>query len=456
MNDIGKKIYAVGQIMQHNNLGLNLLYWSTWSAKSTPHDTTQTVRLLGDPAYILNKRYMQATIANLYSDCNINASKASFDVANARATVSFSLEQLLKYPTCFTILNPSLLGYDPTISGDFTISVDVHTLVSVMSVSYLINGASSLTYFTTVRIVFDSVMYKGVEYQVLEKYDPAYPGMDVFTCVGPRDSDSNWNCVIKIADSYGMPFFLHAGGSKTTPVVCNCSDAIGQSDTCDSMDLIYGFLVFDHTLSPAFSSNFPPAFRPLLPMMEVYYDPPPVSARLAAESVFPVAWAAVKGQRNASFQDYSWRLKSYNVTLTANFGRPSMVVFRVWDNSDLFINSNRLYLGDGGCADSVSSPQFERLVHHSWGELVEDYYQCLMHFIDALFNALGIAVGTAVFMVPPAILIVSYFIYGVLAVIHHYNPNRRSVRNHSTADRAQGPTGEEPFYMENLTKLGKL
>lgn len=269
-------ILKVGNGAKLNNLAINLLYWSSWAFTTNSRSASgamvaQTLTLSGAPRSILGGSVYGGTISNRYTDCDAAQSYEGYNYADATLAMGFSYSSMMKDATCNATVNPFALGYDPAVNGDkFKIEIDVRTLFAALSVNYQVNGPQSLSSFTTTRYLAENVNFVGVNFTLLEKYDPINAGMDPFACVGPAatiDDGTGWSCFLRVGNSYGAPFFLHTGINATYPQPCDCSKKSGMSPICDQFSFLAGLLVYDHTSNKQAVQAYPQAFQGIVPLM---------------------------------------------------------------------------------------------------------------------------------------------------------------------------------------------
>ena len=125
-------LQMIGERAKHSDLSTNLLMWSSWKL-SIPVDvggftTIQTLTLSGSPRYIFWNEYIQGTISNLKSDCNVNATSVYYSRAEGALAMQFNLDVIDEFSeTCSDKVSifPAL-GYDPAVTRNiFTLGVDV-------------------------------------------------------------------------------------------------------------------------------------------------------------------------------------------------------------------------------------------------------------------------------------------------------------------------------------------
>lgn len=84
---------------------------------------------------------------------------------------------------------------------------------------------------------------------------------------------------------------------------------------------------------------------------------------------------------------------------TLSHGSCSIVAFNVFDE-ERAVSPYYYVVEELACSDSLTTPNWERLVEEPPFTLIEPYYECKATKRDAFQDALGIAVGNATFWVP--------------------------------------------------------
>jgi hypothetical protein len=243
-------------------------------------------------------------------------------------------------------------------------------------------------------------------------YDPMYPGMRPMTCLGPTataadGTNDEWNCLLRIGNTYGAPFVQQSGTSRTHPGRCDCTNpAHVLSDACDQIDLLVGLVVYDLSANASVASKHPAVFQPFLPFMEFFYVAPVQTAKSISKNSYNPAfagvysWAADQSTDPKAKQmlDPVWRSAVYEYTNVPSFQYGKVITFHVYSSAgddDRSVSANNYQLTDGACADSMTSPSFSNLIDTPMSPLVEDYYQCTMGYWDSFVNAMGIATTNA-------------------------------------------------------------
>lgn len=377
MADVGGEIQDMGSILAKQDLADNLLWLNSWSRNLlvTPTDKTlQSITFTGDATYMMTKDVIQGTIANVQSDCDIMLSTVSLNQGSP--TLQFSYKAFLASPSCNNVLNPFMLGYNPSVTGDaFSITLGAKAIFAALATSHQVNGADTMSSFVTISEIVTG-KYEGVQYTVFSKFDPNFPTMKPIFCLGPTNASAEyWNCFLRLSSkTYGIPFLRHAGASSTYPTPCDCSTN-GHLPICDSFNLTFGAFIFDYSKNMSVAQAYPAAFRPFLPLLEFFYKPPANNGRDANRKAFSASWAAIFGQNISTFKKAAWRASAYEFSATPSYGTAAIVVVSVGSTWDFGVSMNKYQLTDGACADSVTSPHFHKLQSEAWGSLVEPYYR---------------------------------------------------------------------------------
>ena len=154
------------------------------------------------------------TVSDEVSDCNVDQSVKTYDLANRRLSMQFDMDVFYSNPNCSNAVNPHTLDYDYATDGiTFSFSIDVHTLFAALSVAYKINGPDTLKLFQQIDTVVSGAWFMGKQYDVQRWYDPMNSQMEPMFCIGETGVDvDTYNCVVA------------AGGQLTTdlPPVTLC------------------------------------------------------------------------------------------------------------------------------------------------------------------------------------------------------------------------------------------
>lgn len=281
--------------------------------------------------------------------------------------MAFDIPTLKAAPHCSGILNIKQLGWNRIVNGDtFSVSIDVNTLFTALSVTYKVNGPNTLDGYEIIDI-YTEIVFNNVTYQVTRVYFNLYAQMTPMFCIGPKGGNSSdWNCLIQIGNSFGIPFFNHAGALPNYPEKCDCSTDVGQLPSCNQFNFLSGVMLYDVTKNVSATRHYSPEAIPFLPILEFFYIPPLQSALTANEYSYYPAWTAMLGQGHSFFQKTSWRRSIYDFSKTRSFGTGAFIAFQSLSLDDWGISADKYQLKNGACSDTMTSPQFANLASNPW------------------------------------------------------------------------------------------
>ena len=326
LTNVMARVKSTGDNLVKRDLAYSILYWSSWSYSSPITyggiTSTTTIAMAADPISILNNEGLQGTIASVNNDCYLSSSTQSFNSANGLFTTIFSAANLQDPTTpCYNILQPDLLGYDASINGDaFKMNIDSIAIFTALAIANQVNGENTYDQFVTFKEIARSFwplfpgdpLYSSRQvYVVVDRFDPNYPGSSPITCVGPLNGpNSLFNCALRQGKSYGIPFLQHKGISKALYQPCTC--AVNAIDYCDAFDFMFGSIFYDHSAPHDFEGDgynawlsshpdetkggYSALFLPMIPLLEVFVEPTPVSAMEANSKSAPAAFSSLFGQ----------------------------------------------------------------------------------------------------------------------------------------------------------------
>ena len=187
----------------------------------------QSFAFTASAQYMFSVTYVDTTISNVYADC-LAFSVSGYDLSNSLNTGTYGYIAFINNPTCNTTVVPQHFGYDPVLSGtDFTVSMDVRTLVDSVAVnSGLLDVTGLSTVGNTEVIQFE---YNGYYYSAQYFIDTWYTGMLPLFCavnnattVDPALGVEQM-CMWTEGNITGIPIFLHygAGNHPASPMPCD-------------------------------------------------------------------------------------------------------------------------------------------------------------------------------------------------------------------------------------------
>ena len=185
--------------------------------------------------------------------------------------------------------------------------------------------------------------------------------------------------------------------SNVTTVASGCymvATGIGTCEMSDSLAVALNTTITGAHKTPTVAVDFkteyekmPAKFKPIMPLLEVFYITPPISAKEASERSFEAAFSSIFGQDCSSgdscsqkeyFKDLGRRRDWYSYSNTWHYGTGTIISFNSYSNLQTFITSDNVNLVDGSCNDVISTPNFDKLAKTAFGRLIEDYYECTM------------------------------------------------------------------------------
>jgi hypothetical protein len=116
------------------------------------------------------------------------------------------------------------------------------------------------------------------------------------------------------------------------------------------------------------------------------------------------------------------------------------------DPMTTFVSDNLLNIPNGACADSFTSPKFEKIIQSSWANLQQDYYTCFMDMNSAVVNAVGIGLGNASVIYSFVVIWVIYLFMGISVIIwpdwryHTDSENIKIIRKRDKRGSKRGST----------------
>jgi hypothetical protein len=244
-------------------------------------------------------------------------------------------------PSCAHNGNISRLGYSSiTRSPVFTISKDVRTLITAISVNLGILEVSNL------QLVESSVTtVNGTKYGAASYVDPRYPGMGPILCL---EQGNKQNCLIQMGDYYSIPLFNHIGANESYPEPCVCSEANSYNDLCQRFVFLTGVIYWpmqDATPNAALELMIRKTSQEI---MDLAYTP------MFTASVFGQA----SPMRNA-FNSPAQRDAMYSFCDSSTFGPCSIITFSSYDstlsNDGWTVSTNLFRVYHGACTDTFST-----------------------------------------------------------------------------------------------------
>ncbi len=396
VQSLEQDLSSLNGIMENNDLAANLLFWTSWYYFYDSNNYTQALYPDCAPKYVMYCDETSGTVSNLQHDCPLSYSSNSYDLGTGLIGTHFTYEDFKAEIKCNTTINPDVLGFGGT-SSTLSLVMDVTTILTALAVAYNINGEETYTYFDTIDAPIGPTLYNGYTYTAYRRFDAFYPEMVPMWCI-ERSEDDEKHCVVKLASSYGIPFFHHRGNNITYPEKCNCSSPNYLREYCDQFSLLTGMFTWDISTNPIATTGYDEDFQYLIPVIEYLFEEGRI-VRNASEASYDAAWVGYYGQiyPNAQFTDATYRNEIYSFSNSTSFGPASLIIYYVGSPSDATVSAAKYQLYNGSCSNSLhlGADYFVSLEDNTFATLVESYYQCTATWFTAINNAIGIATGTA-------------------------------------------------------------
>ena len=170
-------------------LATNLLYWMTYSYFVDDGLYSHRWRTSGDPTVVFDRLSYLGSVGNKFGDCTL-PSTVTFSRATGRMTLKYDYQSYTKNDKCFTVLDPSQIGYNAVADGsNLRLSWDVTSLILARAVN---KGIFSMDKLVNAKSGFYSSQFtvNGVVYTKTTKIDQAYPNMNPIICFQPNLASS--------------------------------------------------------------------------------------------------------------------------------------------------------------------------------------------------------------------------------------------------------------------------
>jgi hypothetical protein len=394
MDSLYVDLSNIGNISAENDLGVNLILWTSFTALPDPSNSAQRFSLVGDPLVIFNRQYVIGAISSVAGICNLT-SVGGYDEGRGYVSVGFNAESYMGNPTCMAATNPYMLAYIPGVNnGLFNIYFDVRTLMTGIAMNFNIISFSQIVEITGQQATFN---YKGQIYNTSNYYDPSFPGMQPLTCITGFPTPV---CALRLGSIFALPMFMHKGNSTILPERCNCSYMSAQEKNeayseCNLFSLLAGFIFYD-TFSPDL-------------IFELYlkYNSSAYNINYLA---FDAAYAASYWGRHspyaANFTTSAAREQMYEFCRIGNTSC-SIVTFSVFDqNWRWAISSYYFQLMYGACQDNISPTynNWQKLIASPFAPLLQEYQKCYNPPTSVFLTEFGVSLSNIGAITPFCVL----------------------------------------------------
>lgn len=394
-------INKYSSLAKSQNLAMNLIMWTTFQGIAEYGGNEHIIRIEGSTKTLFNRKYLVSSISNKHGTCLL-PSDSTFDRSNAVLTIQYSYSQfMLPSSQCSSILNPSHVGYDADINGDyFRIKIDINTYATALSVNNRLIHAEDLQLIP--RSTFDQDFDGSTIQLSLYNYD-RFPNMDPLTCYNGTTQDSAiFLCSLNIGNNMqGFPVFNHMGSNSTTPSYCDCNSTLGTSDACNAFDLIAGLILFEYEDAETYSKNIDEFLR-----FTLTYD----YSKDINKEAYNASFNTVNVKHSRSDRNQNWDASVFDFCNLSNTTRCTLIATRLFDDTQT-ITDYYYPLEHGSCNDSFILPfatQF-KIVTNPPVQLDEIYYECRNSNYEAFNSALGISMGNMTIYIPILLMVLIFF-----------------------------------------------
>ena len=351
MNLLYGAIQDVGNSSKNTDLGINLLYWFSFTARPDTDNVAQRFNLIGDPLVVFNRQEISGTISTVKGDCN-ESSIASFDPAKGILTLQYNYQNFLNNPICNQTGAPYDLGYRSGINSNiFQIKIDVRSLVTALSVNAKVAFVVDLVEITAYRATYT---YNDILFNISRYYDPHFPGMTPITCINNDVYHISQCCLTISPTAFAIPVFNHLGNNTEYPMKCNCTD-IRENDpsslsnslsNCNVFRFLTGFLYYSDIDTP----------DGILELFYKYNTSTDLINQYAFEPSFlGIYWGTHSIYSDTLFQNQTIREEFYSFC-NISVGSCTLVTFSLFDELyDWSISSYYFQLLNGACQDKIST-----------------------------------------------------------------------------------------------------
>lgn len=407
-----------GEIAMNNSLPYNILIWTSYVIQLNPNNNGQRVTMEASPLVIFDRDYNYVSFVGQNGICNAKSS-SSFDVNSGIFTAIFQYNEFMNLSTCYSIANPFMLGYLPTVSnGEFYLKYDINSLLTSVAVNIGVLEINSLQLVEGMTTEYE---FGGIVYISNSYVDSRYPKMNPILCTL---YDNLPVCAFQFGYVYAWPIFQHKGNNITFPDPCNChnpSQSRGSYAQCNLFDFIHGF-IFWNTSDP----------YPIFSLV----------AKFGARRVNDLAFnASFAGSYWGSFTaDPYYRSSEYVMSSLLfckddRYGFCRLMVFSSFDGNqnNFAISQYQFQLPQGFCNNTIAIPwnDFKHLVYTPFANLAQEYVNCNTSTYNAFVNSLGIAMGNVNTITPILVALMVGFIFFLAGMM---NINIRQTYGQSEKD----------------------
>lgn len=394
--------------MEKENLGINLLYWTSFVQMDKERSgNANRFKLNADPNVIFDRQKYVVSVSSKHGVCN-KAMSVSFDY-NYHLIVTISdIGAFLNDTVCTKALSQTSLfnlGYDPAIDGNsFNMRFDIRSMVTSMAANLdILNAWYHLEKIDALSFTSSATS------QSIESYvDPAYLGMSPITCIDSNPYETADHCAVTYGYGVLLPVFNQLG--YATQVYnnlatgnlsyCNCSEWADYNEeqkyNCNLFNFLTGFIFWnDEIYSP--DSLFE------LTNLESSY----INRKAYDAQYFSSIFYHGNQSETGNYFDFCH---------TSASGDCSLLTIAMFDNAlalsnqALSENANQLVNGSCTASASVSDSAWDNLLSIPPSGLYNDYVSCKQNFSTVFINQAGIAVANTKLLIPMLVIFILFLL----------------------------------------------
>lgn len=312
MTSLGQSLKSIGSLGRELDLAENMLFWTNWKAvvytesSTDKRSSAQTLTLSGNPQMVMWNRYLQGTVSSVEADCDLYASSLSYSKTDGTLNMNINVNTFYTEKTCKNAVNPNVLGWSRQYDNQtISFQLDVRSLMTAVAISSFDVIKQNFSGLEVLKVVSAYQKFRGIDYSILQMFDPLYSQMSPIYCLGPSsnnltgffpfciclfynffklinsvDVGVGWNCVVRFGESFGFPLFLHSGANSTYPTRCICDSSNELAARCNQFSFFAGVAVYDYTSNTTATMGYPSRFQPFLPILELLYVEPRISIQV--------------------------------------------------------------------------------------------------------------------------------------------------------------------------------
>lgn len=340
----GVLVPTVGGRMVNNNLGQNILYWTSFAELADPNNQAQRFTATGDPVAVFNREHIVGHLSSQQGVCNASIF-TRFLAAESNVYIQTPYDSYVNNEICNRTVNPHYLGYvDGVNTNTFEVKIDIRALFTAAAVNL---GILNFDNIVAVESSRENLPIDGILYSYAYYYDPKFPGMKPIYCVSAGD---NQLCTLRVGKVFTFPFFHHLGNNTQLPEKCICADLTAEElsyrdNPCNVFNFIAG-LMFWQTELP----------DPLFEMISKYN----YSFDTLNSLSFPAAFvSSYWGQKslNKTYLNSPQYLHDAFSFCNISYGTCSLLTFSAFDSSgnDWTVSKYYYQLENGACNASLTA-----------------------------------------------------------------------------------------------------